>query len=199
MHGEIIVEGRDSRLIVNLCTLNEARVSERDWPISILLQEPLDAGPMVLSVDGNGEHAACSQCNNFSRPRGVDLAHEEASLCNYGFARAKRRRAIGKKTARAVVIRVHAREERNKRAGVEKNTGAIHSPNPSRWRRLVERSRGPFVKRPTLRPASSSALRWRLCSDATSRIPRRTISDSLCPVAALSSSSVARSSGLRRA
>ena len=62
--------------------------------------------------------------------------------------------------------------------GVEQGARRIHAPNSSRCVRLVERSRGPFLNRPTLVPASASALDRRRSSSATKWSPRLTISES---------------------
>src|SRR5438128_2444009 len=123
----------------------------------------------------------------------MNFPHQEAGFCNDGLTTAERRHALGEEPARAGVIGIVLREQRDQRTGIEQDARWIHSPKPSNRLVLVERSLGPFLNRPTLRPATSSALRRRPSSFAIRRSPRRTISDSVRPVDCFSSSSTARS------
>jgi hypothetical protein len=199
IHAKIAVERQDSRLLMNFGASNQARVSQRDRSIRVFRQDCLDSAPVIRRGNHDAVHVPRRQSDDLGGPGPVDLAHQKTRLRDDRHAAAKRRLAAGKRETRTFVIDVVFRKERNERSGIEKDSRRIHSPKPSRCLRFTERSRGPFRYRPTLRPARSRALRrWR-SSRATSRSPRRTISESVCPVDFFNASSVARSSLLRRA
>ena len=59
------------------------------------------------------------------------------------------------------MIDVAGGEQGDQRPGIQEDARRIHSPKPSSRLFCVDKFRGPFLNRPTLRPASVRALRRR--------------------------------------
>ena len=100
-------------------------------------------------------------------PADVHLAQQEARLSQDRLAATQRRGALGEQPAGALVVGVVGRQERHERTRIQEHARRVHSPKPWRCLRLADRSRGPALNRPTLRPARSRALRRRCSCWAT--------------------------------
>ena len=189
-----------AQFVAKLRAPDEAGVGEGDRSDrEYLPQEHLDVCPVFVGGNRDAVHAAPGEGHHFRRAGRMNLP----ASGNTPRRPRVRKNETAVHTGRILGVRVRD----SHRPWTEVQRAVLYPaacrrdsrPNPSRCFLLVERSRGPFLKRPTLAPATSSALRRRRSSCASSCRPRRTISDSVCPVVFFNSSRATRSSLPRRA
>jgi len=117
---------------MDLGTLNQAGTRKRDGAVRILLQQSLDAAPVLFSRNRHREQPTGGQRGNFGRTGRIDLRNQKARFSDNRFARSKGRRTVTEDASGALVIRVPLREKGHERSRVEQNAWRIHSPKPFR-------------------------------------------------------------------
>ena len=126
---------------------------------------------MLLHRHRDAVHTAGSQGYDFGGTSGVHLPHEEARFGDHRLTTAEGRRAFGEYSTRPLVVGVVPGEQRHQGTGIEQHASIRHWPKPSRCFRFVERSRGPFLNRPTLGRRDRARFGAGVLPDARSCIP----------------------------